>query len=123
MVNARTSERSAWTLRRATGERGKPLPMRVTLAWNDPAGPKLWHDLDIAMNASQSGETFLPWTLDPNNPVAPAMRGQNVYDNLERIDIFPDDSTEDLFELEIMNPKEFNTKAVLLISGAEIVPS
>lgn len=116
-------ERSAWTLRRATGERGKSLPVRVTLAWNDPAGPKLWHDLDIAMNASQSGQAFLPWTLDPNNPIAPAVRGRNVHDNLERIDIFPDDSSEDLFELEIMNPKKFKTKAILLISGAEIVPS
>lgn len=117
------AERSVRTLRRAKDQRGRALPVRITLAWNDPAGPKLWHDLDISVRAMQSGDKYLPWTLDPTNPTAPAVRGRNIYDNLERIDIFPDETSEELFELEVLNPRSYNTKAILLISGMEIVPS
>lgn len=117
------ADRRVWTLRRGKDERGRPQPVRITLAWNDPAGPKLWHDLDIVLRGTESGDIFMPWTLDPANPTAPATRARNGHDNLERIDIFPDDTDEDLFELEVLNPREYKTKAVLLISGMEIVPS
>lgn len=71
-------------------------PMEVTLVWNDPAGnsppaaldptdPMLVNDLDVRV--IQGAVTSQPWILDPANPSAAATTGDNVRDNVERIEI------------------------------------
>ncbi len=74
--------------------------VKVTLAWTDPAGvppsfrvdnpaPLLVHDLDLSLELSDGNETILPWTLDPMDPAAPAVRGKNRLDNVEGIAWIP----------------------------------
>lgn len=69
-------------------------PVRITLAWNDPAGtptapaldpttPMLVHDLDLRL--SDASGTWEPWILDPANPSAAATTGDNFRDNVEQV--------------------------------------
>ncbi len=64
--------------------------LKFTLAWADPAGtpnvdPALVNDLDIRA-IDPNGGIHHPWTLDPLNPSAPAVRtGPNTRDNIEQV--------------------------------------
>ncbi|MBX2846224.1 MAG: S8 family serine peptidase [Saprospiraceae bacterium] len=51
----------------------------------DLATPSLVNDLDIRV--TKNGETFFPWRLDPGNPAAAATTGDNLVDNIEKIEI------------------------------------
>ena len=78
-------------------------PPRITLVWLDEQGvtengldtrtPRLVNDINMTLTAP-SGDVIHPWTLDPNNPFAPAKRGNNTRDNVERIDV-PSDKADD----------------------------
>lgn len=69
----------------------------ATLCWTDPAGLvntsnvlnnpalKLMHDLDIRIYKFDS--VYYPWILDPIDPNAAATRGDNIRDNVEKIEI------------------------------------
>ncbi|MFY8003711.1 MAG: S8 family serine peptidase, partial [Chitinophagaceae bacterium] len=69
----------------------------VTISWTDVKGevaftnylnnrtPRLVNDLDVRV--SLNGETFFPWKLDPANPAAAALKGDNILDNVEKIEI------------------------------------
>jgi hypothetical protein len=70
--------------------------IRVTLTWTDPAGvvppislnptlANLVNDLDVSI-VDESNEKRLPWILDPVNPGAAAVRGNNFRDNVEKIE-------------------------------------
>ncbi len=76
------------------GDGGKEL--RVTLCWTDPPGnppgnlldpptPMLVNDLDLRVEDAAEGVTYLPWTLNPAVPNAPATTGDNARDNVEQI--------------------------------------
>lgn len=77
----------------ATGK-GK---LQATICWTDVKGTvettntlnnrtkKLVNDLDIRI--TKGSRTYYPWTLSVDNPAAPAVPGDNVLDNVERIDI------------------------------------
>jgi hypothetical protein len=72
-------------------------PLEVTICWTDPEGtvslltpqsvndrtPKLVNDLDVRI--TQENQTYLPWTLDPDNPAQAAVPGDNIRDNVEKI--------------------------------------
>lgn len=72
-------------------------PLAVTICWTDPPAPvdevnrlnnptpKLINDLDVRV-ISASG-TEQPWILDRLNPDNAATRGDNVLDNVEKIEI------------------------------------
>jgi len=86
--------------------------IRVTIAWIDPPAPinnrdhandpsrTLMHDLNLTVK-SPGGRVFMPWTLDPANPTAPAQHCAvepsekpalpcfNTRDNVEVVDIEP----------------------------------
>jgi hypothetical protein len=76
---------------------------RMTLVWLDEEAaertglndrtPTLVNDLDMSLT-SPSGKVIRPWTLDPDKPSAPAVRGKNVRDNVERIDVPTDIADE-----------------------------
>lgn len=72
--------------------------LRVTLAWTDPEGdpsntggkPQLVNDLDLRLIAPGPGSTvFQPWTLDPNDPGAAAVRngGDDSVNNVEQVSV------------------------------------
>jgi subtilase family protein len=64
--------------------------LKVMLAWDDPAGtpnviPSLINDLDLRVYDPSNAQAF-PWTLNPTNPSAAAVRTQrNTRDNLEQV--------------------------------------
>lgn len=72
-------------------------PLKVSIAWIDPAGvgepinniilndrsPKLVNDLDVRI--TNGGTTYFPWKLDPENPAAAATQADNIVDNLEQV--------------------------------------
>jgi subtilisin family serine protease len=64
--------------------------LRVTLTWDDYPGtpnvnPALVNDLDLRVYGPDATR-YYPWTLDPLNPSAPAVRtAENHRDNLEQV--------------------------------------
>ncbi|MDW8334611.1 MAG: T9SS type A sorting domain-containing protein, partial [Bacteroidia bacterium] len=60
-----------------------PPPQVRPLALNDST-PRLTHDFDLTLTGPD-GTTFFPWTLDAQNPSAPAFRAPNRRDNVEQI--------------------------------------
>ena len=70
----------------------------ATIAWTDPAAtplpggnedvatPSLLNDLDLRIS-QDGGATFLPWVLNAATPTAGATTGDNVVDNVEKIEI------------------------------------
>jgi hypothetical protein len=65
---------------------------KVTLAWDDPpaienANPALINDLDLVVTDSAGTRQF-PWTLDPANPTANAVRTKEDHlNNLEQVQV------------------------------------
>lgn len=70
----------------------------ATLSWTDPKAQvepsataldnpakKLVNDLDIVIK--KGATTYRPWILDPANPAANATTGDNVLDNVERVEL------------------------------------
>jgi hypothetical protein len=68
----------------------------VTLCWTDPPGtppawsldpptPMLVHDLDLRLERESDAAQFRPWLLDPDDPAAPAVTGDNDRDNVEQV--------------------------------------
>jgi hypothetical protein len=73
-------------------------PIRVTLCWTDPAGTPpaaslnpttrmLVNDLDLRVIRQSPATTYSPWRLNLSNPAAAATKGDNIRDNVERVDI------------------------------------
>ncbi len=72
-------------------------PLSATICWTDVKGnvdninvlnnrtKNLVNDLDIRI--TKGTRTYQPWTLDVNNPSFAAIPGDNITDNVERIDI------------------------------------
>jgi len=110
-------------------------PLVATLVWSDVPGtplepalnnrtPMLVNDLDLKLTRLVDGEVFYPWKLDPDNPSAPATTGDNVVDNVEKIELLFPESGEYIIEVshkgEIVDPINSNNKRQafsLIISG------
>ncbi len=66
--------------------------LKVTIAWDDAPGapnvsPALVNDLDLKIIDTNSN-AFMPWTLDPSNPGAPAIRSvRDGLNNIEQVQI------------------------------------
>ncbi len=78
------------------------VPLTATICWTDVKGEvvsstsklnnrtkMLVNDLDIRITrgSGASLRTYMPWTLEVTNPTADAVRGDNVLDNVERVDV------------------------------------
>lgn len=72
--------------------------LKATICWTDLAGPvhaaalndrrpKLVNDLDLRIVATSGGSTSLPWILNPDQPDAPAQKGDNFRDNVEVVEL------------------------------------
>jgi trimeric autotransporter adhesin len=71
--------------------------LEATICWTDPAGTPLANstidpttralrnDLDIRI--SRGTTTYLPWILNPASPAAAATKGDNIRDNIEKIQV------------------------------------
>ncbi|HVW59740.1 MAG TPA: S8 family serine peptidase, partial [Puia sp.] len=77
------------------------VPLTATICWTDPAGvpatnitgnfhdvtPKLVNDLDLRITDVATGTVYQPWKLNPSSPSAAATRGDNVLDNVEKVQV------------------------------------
>lgn len=78
------------------------MPFSATICWTDPpATPtpdptvtnqydttrKLVNDLDLRITDVSTGTIYYPWILDINHPSAAATRGDNVRDNVEKVQV------------------------------------
>ena len=82
------------------------MPVSATICWTDPPGTptsvplsshnymdtvrKLVNDLDLRIKDNVTGKIYMPWILNPSNPGAAATKGDNVRDNVEKVEL--DDS-------------------------------
>lgn len=51
------------------------------------AGIKLVNDLDLRITDNVTNTVYQPWILDPSNPGAAATRGDNIRDNVEKVEL------------------------------------
>lgn len=107
-INSNNSTTSEYLLYENTLANGAPYTQTVvatgkgqlsaTLCWTDKSGTvtpyanalndrtiKLVNDLDIRI--TKGNTTYYPWILDPANPANAATKGNNIRDNVERINI------------------------------------
>lgn len=72
-------------------------PLAATICWTDPPGtppawsldpttPMLVNDLDLRIERVDDATTYLPWVLNPAAPSVAATTGDNVLDNVEKIE-------------------------------------
>lgn len=84
---------SQWYVVYSTGNQ----PLRATISWTDRPGtvhadqnnnptPKLVNDLDLKISRFD-GVVFQPWILNPNNPQAAAVPGDDSINNMEMVHI------------------------------------
>lgn len=110
-------------------------PLVATLVWTDvPAEapepalndrtPMLVNDLDLRITRLSDNEVFYPWKLDPDNPSAPATTGDNIVDNVEKIEILLPEPGQYLVEVshkgdivDPINPANKRQSFSLVISG------
>lgn len=70
--------------------------LEATICWTDPAGspknnilnsptPALVNDLDLRI--TKDVETFFPWKLQLSDVAAPAIKGDNIVDNVEKVEV------------------------------------
>lgn len=84
----------------------------ATLSWTDPKAEtiepaatalnnparKLVHDLDIVIK--KGATTYRPWILNPASPADAASKGDNILDNVEKVEL-PDVIPGDTYTIEI----------------------
>ncbi|NMH26707.1 S8 family serine peptidase [Flavobacterium silvaticum] len=106
-------------------------PIKATICWLDPTGnsqagqlnsttPALVNDLDLRI--SNSSETYFPWKLDLANLTDGAVKGDNIVDNVERVEV--DEAATGDYTLTVSNKGSLNggsQKFSLVLSGAGIV--
>ncbi len=83
-----------------TVEADGSVPIMASICWTDPAGavitgtstdmldnatPMLVNDLDIRV--SKNSTTYMPWILNPSDYSAAATHGDNILDNIEKVEV------------------------------------
>lgn len=85
--------------------------LSATISWTDPKGdvtsvalalnnttPKLVNDLDLVIK--KGATVYSPWKLNPGNRAAPATTGDNVLDNVEKVEL-PNVIPGDTYTIEV----------------------
>lgn len=75
-------------------------PLKVTISWIDPEykitsnqwsslynvrTSRLINDLDVRIIDTTTNTVYQPWKLDANDPMTPAIKGDNTVDNVEQV--------------------------------------
>jgi hypothetical protein len=77
------------------------MPVSATICWTDPPGTvasmsshnfqdtaiKLVNDLDLRITDNVTNKVYMPWILDPKNPGNAATKGDNIRDNVEKVEL------------------------------------
>ncbi|MDO5510289.1 MAG: S8/S53 family peptidase [Weeksellaceae bacterium] len=105
-------------------------PIKATLVWIDPPAvrqemelndttPKLVNDLDLRIE-EVGGTTYFPWKLDPSNPSLPATVGDNVLDNVEKIEINATAANEYNITITHKGQLQADQRYALVVSGLKL---
>ncbi|MVO09261.1 S8 family serine peptidase [Flavobacterium sp. TP390] len=107
-----------------------PKTLRATICWNDVAGgskdnqlnsstPVLVNDLDIRI--TKDAETYFPWKLDLNNLTSPAIKGDNIVDNVEKVEV---ENASGIYTITVSKKGFFPAaqQYSLIISGFDQMP-
>jgi serine protease AprX len=104
--------------------------LEATISWTDPAGssksgllnspiPALVNDLDIRI--SNDTDTFLPWKLQLSDVSAAAIKGDNIVDNVEKVEVV---SPNGIYTIKISNKGTLmpagQQKVSLIVTGANL---
>jgi subtilisin family serine protease len=110
-------------------------PLVATLVWTDvPAEepeaafnsrePMLVNDLDVRLIRQSDQQVFYPWKLNAQNPSAPATKGDNLVDNVEKIFIETPETGEYIVEVshkgqlvDLINESNKRQSFSIVISG------
>ena len=107
-------------------------PLSATICWTDPAGTArdgssnsplaaLVNDLDLRLTGPSGGTTYFPWKLDLNNISGSAITGDNLVDNVEKIDI--EDPTPGIYTLTVSHKGTLTDDAQdfsLIVTGSNL---
>ncbi|QXP77796.1 MULTISPECIES: S8 family serine peptidase [Winogradskyella] len=109
-------------------------PIIATICWTDPAGtdrsgilndtdPVLVNDLDLRI--TQGDTTYMPWKLNSANVTQSATKGDNIVDNVERININSGEVAT--YTLTVTHKNPFLTGGTqpfsLILTGSDLVLS
>lgn len=110
-------------------------PVIATLCWTDvpgtpatipsnshnfkDAGIKLVNDLDLRVTDNATGKTYLPWTLNPSSPGAAATKGDNIRDNVEKVELSDSVNPGNTYTITVKSKTALSTAQTysLLLSG------
>lgn len=104
----------------------------ATLSWTDPAGnvynssvenmldydvPVLVNDLDLRV--SNDSNTYFPWKLDPSSSSSPATKGDNIVDNIEKVEVNNANGTYNFKVSHKSNLANLSQEFTLIITGID----
>ena len=104
--------------------------LEATICWTDPAGiardsqlnspsPALVNDLDLRI--SQASTVFFPWRLQLSNVAAAAIKGDNVVDNIENVEV---DSPNGIYTITVSHKGSLTSGSQnfsLIVTGTSLV--
>lgn len=108
--------------------------VKATICWLDPPGsispygilnsrnPKLVNDLDLVI--LKGNIVYQPWKLDANYPANPAIKGNNMVDNIEQVST-NENTAGQTYTFKISHKGQLfsgSQKYALIISGIKIEP-
>lgn len=94
--------------------------LEATISWNDPVSTALFrekelvNDIDIRIN--DENNTFFPWKLDTTDITSPAIKGDNLVDNIEKIEV-ENPNGDYLITVSHKGTLESPQKVSLIVSG------
>jgi hypothetical protein len=106
--------------------------LMATIAWTDLQGvvgpntvddrtPVLINDLDIRV--TQATSTFMPWKLDPLNPSFAATQGDNIVDNIEKVEVASPSGTYTITVTHKGTLSGGNQTFSLIVTGITVAPT
>lgn len=79
------------------------MPLSATICWTDPPAivasipvnshnfqdtvRKLVNDLDLRITDNTTNKVYMPWILNPSSPGSAATKGDNIRDNVEKVEL------------------------------------
>ena len=131
IIESTLNNNATFTIQVTTND---PQSLQASLSWNDPSGqdmsgslnsttPVLVNDLDLRIIDSDNNEYF-PWRLDINNVNSAANKGDNIVDNIEKVDLNNSSATAQTYTIQVTHKDNLVGDAQdfsLIISGTNSI--
>ncbi|MBQ0738001.1 S8 family serine peptidase [Aquimarina celericrescens] len=131
IIESTLNNNATFTIQVTTND---PQSLQASLSWNDPSGqdmsgslnsttPVLVNDLDLRIIDSDNNEYF-PWRLDINNVNSAANKGDNIVDNIEKVELNNSSATAQTYTIQVTHKDNLVGDAQdfsLIISGTNSI--